>query len=121
MEITINLISIVIPILIAAFFMVKYAKKTIENTFINEENKLKMAVEVWLNSDKGKGVMFSVGALLSNGVKSGFGITKGKGKFSIESVIAEIAGSWAKKKFGLGSAEGQNTLEQPKETFKSEF
>ena len=120
MEIAINLISIVFPIGIIAFLFVNRIKKTIEETISNEETKLKMAVEAWLNSDKGKSVMFSVGALLSSGVKSGFGISKGKGKFSLEGVIAEIAGSWAKKKFGLGS-EGEKQLEQPKETIKYEF
>ena len=121
MEIAINLISIVIPIGIIAFLFVNRIKKTIEETIVNEENKLKMAVEAWLNSETGHSVLYQVGGLVAAGAKHGFGLTKKGGKGGLEGMITELIGGAIKKKFGLGDSEPAGEAQQPKETFKSEF
>ena len=44
-------------------------------------------------------MLFGIGAMLGNGIKSGVGITKGTGKFKWQDIIGQIASQFIMQKF----------------------
>ena len=69
------------------------ARKLIEN----EKKRLKTELEAWLNSENGQKALFSIGALMAAGMKSGMGLTQKGGKFKMEDLIGQIIGSFIQK------------------------
>jgi len=63
--------------------------------------------EITQNTEMQKKV-YVLGAILGNGIKSGMGILKGKGKFSFEGLIGNVIGNM----FGGNKQEQPQGLEQ---------
>jgi len=84
-------------------------KKTVKNMIfdvadelINEQIDIRKAdVEKWINSETGQKAFYSVGALIGNGAKAGIGLNTRGGKFKIEDIIAQIAGSFIENRFPM--------------------
>jgi len=74
----------------------------------------------WLNSEAGQKTIYSLGALIAQGAKGGFGISKGSGKLSLNNLILEIAGKWFGSKQN-SSNEGSSQPALPNETHKYKY
>lgn len=77
-------------------FIIGYilVSKKADSLIKNTKKELKGEAEAWLNSEKGQKALYTIGVLVGNGVKGGFGIKKGKGKFKFEDIIGQIASRW---------------------------
>lgn len=80
-----------------------------------------------VQSEDGQKLFYSVGALIGNGAKGGFGLTKGSGKFKIEDLVMGIAGNFIQSKFGVPEQATQMATQmasdgaQPVSKLKSKF
>lgn len=81
------------------------------------KTEIKLEAEEWLNSEKGQKALFSIGALIANGAKSGFNLNIPKGKGGFEGLIMNIIGKWIGEKIPQSSQAIVSTAE----TFKTEY
>jgi len=82
-----------------------YISKKLEKTIESEKKKAKTEIQAWLNSENGQKALFTIGAIIGNGAKSGFGLTQKTGKFKMEDLIGQIVGNYV-----LPKVLGQNGL-----------
>ena len=64
----------------------------------DEKNYIIQDVEDYLNSEKGQKNLFLIGGMLSNGMKTGLGITAKGGKFKMEDLAAQLIGGFIQQK-----------------------
>lgn len=69
---------------------------------------VKRDLETWLNSETGQKAIFSIGAIIGNGAKAGFGIGTKGGKFKWQDLAAEVAREWILPKI-FGGKKGETT------------
>jgi len=105
LDISLSAVMSLISALIVYFLLEKKAEKTIEKY----KKELKIEAESWLNSDNGQKAIYSIGAIIGNGAKAGFGISTRGGKFKLENLVSEIAGKWIQERF---IPQGNQTMQQ---------
>ena len=72
------------------------------------KNSVKNEILDYISTEEGQKMIFTVGAIFANGAKSGFGMQKGAGKFSLTGLIGNVAGEYLQRMFGgLGGGQGQ--------------
>ena len=90
-EILISLCTVVMTPLLTYFVAKKVANDTINN--------VKDEVFDYLQTENGAKMLFGIGAMLGNGIKSGVGLQKGTGKFKWQDIIGQIASQFIMQKF----------------------
>lgn len=76
-----------------------YTQRMIKNTVENIKRELKLELETWLNSENGQKAIYSIGAIIGNGAKSGFGLQTKGGKFKWQDLVGQIASQYIQQKF----------------------
>jgi hypothetical protein len=77
------------------------------------KNSVKNEILDYISTEEGQKMIFTVGAIFANGAKSGFGMQKGAGKFSLTGLIGNVAGEYLQRIFGGGQgqeAQGQGQM-----------
>jgi hypothetical protein len=59
-----------------------------------------------------QGKLYTVGAILGNGVRQGIGINTKGGKFKLDNIIGEVVGGLAKKYLNIGGEQEQSQPQQ---------
>jgi len=59
----------------------------------------------FLHTEEGAKMFYGIGALIGNGAKAGFGLTKKSGKFRWEDLLMQIAGQY----IGFNPGQGEQT------------
>lgn len=93
-EVVINAVISALTVLLGYYVISKKAEKIVEKTKI----ELKDELEDWLNSENGQKALFSIGALIGNGAKSGFGLNARSGKYKPQDLLAQIAAQFIQQK-----------------------
>jgi len=65
------------------------------------------------NSEKGQKFLFTVGAIVGNGIKTGVGLNPKKGKFRWEDLIGQIISQYFTQKLPFSPSNSQETVEKP--------
>ena len=91
LQFIVSALTVVMTPLLTYFVAKKVANDTINN--------VKDDVFDYLQTENGAKMLFSIGAMLGNGIKSGVGITKGTGKFKWQDIIGQIASQFIMQKF----------------------
>lgn len=112
-EIVVPLVNAVLTGLTVSFMTYVISKRMLKDA----KASLKLELEAWLNSEKGQKALFSVGALIANGAKSGFNLNVPRGKGGFEGLIMNIIGKWIGEKIPQNSA----GLNPAAESFKTEY
>jgi len=106
-------------IVIGYYVLTKKANEMIETN----KKTLKNDMEIWLNSETGQKALYSIGALIGNGAKSGIGIQTKSGKFKWQDLIGQIVGSYVQGNILPKIAQTNpliNTSKKSTESFKIE-
>ena len=71
----------------------------------------------YFESEEGEKYIYRLGAIAASGFGQGIGLSKGKGKFSWEGLLAEIAGKYAQQWLGkaVGGQQTEGTQQKRKE------
>lgn len=93
---------------LSTFIGVWYIQRKAEILIENTKYDIKEEVKTWLNSEVGQKALFTVGAIIGNGAKSGFGISAKSGKFKWQDLLGQIAGNYIQNTFGGGTQGVQN-------------
>jgi len=91
------------PILLGfiAYLSIRKLRNMIPETIESLKIDVKKEFEAWLNSETGQRAIYTIGAIIGNGAKEGFGMGKKGGKFKWQDLLGEIIGGYAKQKLGL--------------------
>ena len=81
---------------------------------------IKQEAEAWLNSDVGQKAIFSIGALIANGAKSGFQLQNPRGKGGFEGLIMNVIGQFIQSKLPA-VVSGEISPAAATEKFKTEY
>lgn len=87
-ELFLNGVITGITVFISSYTMLKITQK-----------RLKTEALEWIKSEQCAKIVYQMGAIAAQGAKSGFGINKQPGKFSLEGLIGQIAGRFIEQKF----------------------
>jgi len=99
--------------------MYYYAKKYIEELQYETIDEIK----AWLRTEEASKLIFSIGALIGNGAKSGFGLNQKSGKMKWQDLAMQIAGGFLQKWLPGVQAEGQPQTQESQgtEKYKSKY
>jgi len=75
---------------LTVFLSMLIVSKKIDNMVENTKKQLKVEAEAWLNSEKGQKAIFTVGAIIGNGAKSGLGMNSRSGKFKWQDLAGQV-------------------------------
>jgi len=109
----------IITALILVVFLLYTLKKTIPNMIENEKEYIISDVENYLNSEKGQKNLFLIGGMLSNGMKTGLGLTAKGGKFKMEDLAAQLIGGFIQQKFLNNPQNVPNLPNQPQKNINT--
>jgi hypothetical protein len=98
-----------VTVLIGITVGTKLLVKQIKTEIFGAKSELKDELEKWLNSENGKMALFQIGGLLGQGIKTGVGLDKGKGKGGLEGLVLELAGRFLGNKLGAPSTTENST------------
>ena len=107
MDIIQAILSVVLSGVILSIPTYIIAKREIENI----KNSLFEDIEYYFNSEKGQKLIFSIGALIGNGAKSGIGLNLPKQKGGLEGFLMNIASQFIQNKL-VKSELVQNEVKQ---------
>ena len=93
LQFIVNALTVIMTPLLTYFVAKKVANDTINN--------VKDDVFDYLQTENGAKMLFGIGAMLGNGIKSGVGITKGTGKFKWQDIIGQIASQFIMSKLPM--------------------
>jgi len=85
----------------------------------NEKEYIISDVENYLNSEKGQKNLFLIGGMLSNGMKTGLGLTAKGGKFKMEDLAAQLIGGFIQQKFLNNPQNVPNLPNQPQKNINT--
>lgn len=105
-----------LSILIGYYVLTKKAEKMVEKHKILLKNDL----EAWLNSEKGQKAIYSIGAIIGNGAKTGFGLKTKGGKFKWQDLAGQIIGNYVQSKV-LPSMNGVVSVDGAKKAVGENF
>lgn len=91
---SISAIITTLSLVIGYYVLSKKAEKMIETQKILIKND----VGKWLNSETGQKALYSIGALIGNGARTGIGLQTKTGKFKLQDLIGQIAGQYIQSK-----------------------
>jgi len=115
MNASISAVITTLSLVIGYYVLSKKAEKLIETNKI----QLKIEAENWLNSEKGQKALYSIGALIGNGARTGIGLQTKTGKFKFQDLLGQIAGNYIQNKI-IPNISQNSSLNNPiKERLKS--
>lgn len=97
-----------LTLLMGYYVLTKKAEKMVEK----QKNLIKSDVQSWLNSENGQKALYSIGALVGNGARTGIGLQTKSGKFKWQDLVGQIVGSYVQKNV-LGAANQISSTSTP--------
>ena len=99
LQFIVNALTVIMTPLLTYFVAKKVANDTINN--------VKDDVFDYLQTENGAKMLFGIGAMLGNGIKSGVGLQKSTGKFKWQDIIGQIASQFIMSKLPMQSQQEQ--------------